>query len=115
MVKDLTKGKPLGLILGFSVPIILGNLVQQAYSWADTMMVGKILGNSALSSVGSTGAITFLIIGFLIGIAEGSCLMVSRYFGAGDKSTMRRCVGNVIYVCLAITLLLTVLDRKSVV
>ena len=108
MVKDLTKGKPLGLILGFSVPIILGNLVQQAYSWADTMMVGKILGNSALSSVGSTGAITFLIIGFLIGIAEGSCLMVSRYFGAGDKNTMRRCVGNVIYVCLAITLLLTV-------
>ena len=105
MVKDLTKGKPLGLILGFSVPIILGNLVQQAYSWADTMMVGKILGNSALSSVGSTGAITFLIIGFLIGIAEGSCLMVSRYFGAGDKNTMRRCVGNVIYVCLAITLL----------
>ena len=108
MVKDLTKGKPLGLILSFSVPIILGNLVQQAYSWADTMMVGKILGNGALSAVGSTGAITFLIIGFLIGIAEGSCLMVSRYFGAGDKTTMRRCVGNIIYVCLAITLLLTV-------
>ena len=107
MVKDLTKGKPLGLILGFSLPIILGNLVQQAYSWADTMMVGRILGNGALSSVGATGAITFLIIGFLIGIAEGSCLMVSRYFGAGDRVTMRRCVGNIIYVCLAITLLLT--------
>lgn len=109
MVKDLTKGKPLGLILNFSVPIILGNLVQQAYSWADTMMVGKILGNGALSAVGATGAITFLIIGFLIGIAEGSCLMVSRYFGSGDKVTMRRCVGNIIYVCLAITLMLTVI------
>lgn len=108
MVKDLTTGKPLRLILGFSVPIILGNLIQQAYSWADTMMVGKILGNGALSSVGSTGAITFLIIGFLIGIAEGSCLLVSRYFGAGNKAEMRRCVGNIIYVCLGITLLLTV-------
>ena len=107
MVKDLTEGKPLRLILGFSVPIILGNLVQQAYSWADTMMVGRLLGNSALSAVGSTGAITFLIIGFLIGIAEGSCLMVSRYFGSGDKNAMRRCVGNIIYVCLGITLLLT--------
>lgn len=108
MVKDLTKGKPLRLILSFSLPIILGNLVQQAYSWADTMMVGRILGNTALSAVGSTGAITFLIIGFLIGIAEGSCLMVSRYFGSGDKTTMRRCVGNVIYVCLAVSILLTV-------
>lgn len=109
MVKDLTKGKPLKLILSFSVPIILGNLVQQAYSWADTMMVGKLLGNTALSAVGSTGAITFLIIGFLIGIAEGSCFMVSRYFGSGDKNAMRRCVGNIIYVCLGITLILTLL------
>lgn len=108
MVKDLTSGSPLKLIIGFSVPIILGNLVQQLYSWADTLMVGKMIGNSALAAVGATGVITFLIIGFLMGISEGVCLLAARFFGAGDKTGLRRCIGNLIYVCLSITVVLTV-------
>ena len=107
MIKDMTTGNPLKLIVSFSVPIILGNLVQQLYSWTDTVMVGKIIGNTALAAIGATGAITFLIIGFLIGISEGVCLLVSRYFGSGDISALKRCVGNIIYVCFTITLLLT--------
>lgn len=108
MIKDMTQGSPLKLIVNFSVPIILGNLVQQLYGWADTFMVGKIIGNEALAAVGATGAITFFVLGFLIGISEGVCLLVSRYFGAGDLIALKRCIGNIIYVCLSITLLLTV-------
>ena len=65
MVKDLTKGSPLRLILGFSVPIVLGNLVQQAYSWADTMMVGKLLGNPALNEIK-----LFCLVGKIEGYAD---------------------------------------------
>ncbi len=109
MVNDLTKGNSLKLIVKFSIPIILGNLVQQLYSWADTMMVGKLVGNSALAAVGATGAITFLIIGFLMGIAEGVCLIVARCFGANDITSLKRYVGNLIYVCVSVTIVLTVL------
>ena len=62
--KDLTVGSPTGLILGFSLPLLLGMLFQQVYSLMDTIIVGRFLSVSALAAVGSTGSICFLIIGF---------------------------------------------------
>jgi len=109
MVKDLTSGSPLKIIVKFAIPIILGNIVQQLYSWSDAMMVGKLIGNSALAAVGATAAINFFILGFLMGIAEGAALIVARFFGSGDYTALRRCIGNIVYVCISITVLLTVL------
>ena len=60
--KRLTTGKPMSLILGFSLPLLVGMLFQQFYSLVDTIIVGKFLGVDALAAVGSTGAINFLII-----------------------------------------------------
>ena len=59
------------LILGFSIPLLFGNLFQQFYSMVDTMIVGRVLGTGPLAAVGSTGSITFLIIGFCLGLCSG--------------------------------------------
>ena len=64
MTKDMTSGKPLQLIWQFSIPLVFGNLFQQMYNMVDTIIVGKYLGLSALTSVGATASIKFLIIGF---------------------------------------------------
>lgn len=61
----------MSLILGFSLPLLVGMLFQQFYSLVDTIIVGKFLGVDALAAVGSTGAINFLIIGFCMGVCSG--------------------------------------------
>mgnify|MGYP001366266561 CR=1 FL=1 len=61
MTKDMTAGKPLGLILRFCGPMVFGNILQQLYSMVDTVIVGRYLGASALAGVGATGAISFLV------------------------------------------------------
>ena len=72
MTKDLTKGRPLTLILQFGLPILLGMLFQQLYSLVDTAIVGKFLGGNALAAVGSTGSINFLMVGGSVGICSHS-------------------------------------------
>ena len=68
MVKDLTTGNPLKLILLFSLPMVVGNLFQQFYNMADSIVVGQFLGVNALAAVGSTGSISFLVLGFATGL-----------------------------------------------
>ncbi len=108
MVRDMTSGKPLRLITSFSLPLIIGNVFQQMYSMVDTIIVGKFLGNAALAAVGATGSITFLIIGFINGVAEGSCILVAQYFGSGDRKNLKRCVGNIIYVSILLVAIMTI-------
>ena len=64
--KDLTRGKPMSLILGFGIPLLFGFLFQQLYNVADTAIVGRFLGYKALAAVGSTGSVNFLVIGFVM-------------------------------------------------
>ncbi len=107
-VRDMTEGKPMGLILGFSLPLLMGNLFQQFYTLIDTMIVGRFLGKYALAGVGSTGSINFLIIGFCIGICSGFSIPVAQRFGAGDYKNLRRFVANSLYLGGAIAVVLTV-------
>ena len=82
MTKDLTQGKPFPLILEFSIPVLLGYLFQQFYNLTDTIIIGKSLGVQALAAVGSTGAVNFLIIGFVMGVCNGFTIPVLQCFGA---------------------------------
>ena len=82
MTKDLTVGSPMKLIWQFSIPLVLGNLFQQMYNMVDTVIVGRYLGLSALTSVSSTTSITFLIIGFCLGTCTGLAVPVAQKFGA---------------------------------
>lgn len=101
MTKDMTKGSPLRLILGFAFPMLLGMLFQQFYNLVDTMIVGKTLGVSALAGVGATSSINFMIIGFCMGICSGFAIPVAQQFGAGKYSELRKYVFNG-YVCSAV-------------
>ena len=113
MVRDLTSGKPVSLIVGFSVPLLFGNLFQQLYNMVDTVIVGKFVGITALAAVGATGSISFLIIGFLIGLCSGFSINVAQSFGAGDMKEMRRYVANSLYLCGIAAIVLTTLTMLS--
>lgn len=107
-VKDLTQGNPLKLILGFSVPLLFGLFFQQLYNFVDTAIVGRFLGAHALAAVGSTGCINFMILGFCMGMCAGFAIPIAQAFGAHDETELRRFVGNAIYVCAALSVVLAV-------
>ena len=65
--QDMTSGKPMKIIINFTLPIFIGNVFQQFYNMADAVIVGKFVGTGALAAVGSTGTIMFLIYGFVVG------------------------------------------------
>ena len=89
MTRNLTKGNPLKLILGFSVPLLFGFLFQQFYNLVDTVIVGKMLGPDGLASVGATGSINFLVLGFRMGVCNGFAIPVPHKFGAQDYTGVR--------------------------
>ena len=107
MTKDLTQGSPMGLIVRFALPTLLGMLFQQLYNMVDTMIVGKLLGASALAAVGSTGSINFFVIGFCMGLCGGFAIPVAQRMGANEPSKMRRYVANSAYLAALFSLLLT--------
>ena len=88
----MTQGTPLPLILKFSIPLILGNLLQQTYSLIDAAIVGRYLGINALAAIGASVSITFLILGFCCGCCSGFGIPVAQKFGSHDYVTMRRLV-----------------------
>lgn len=107
--KDMTSGSPLKLILGFSVPMLLGLLFQQFYSMVDTAIVGKFLGITALAGVGSTGSVNFLIIGLCTGICNGFAIPVAQKFGAREESAMRKYVANAAKLAVLLSVVITIL------
>lgn len=88
--KEMTSGASFPLILNFTLPLLLGNLLQQTYSLMDAAIVGKYLGINALASVGASTSVVFLILGFCIGCCSGFSIPVAQKFGARDYVTMRR-------------------------
>lgn len=117
--KSLTSGAPMGLLLSFMLPLLLGLLFQQFYNMVDTVVVGKALGVDALAGVGSTGSISFLVLGLCNGICAGFAIPVAQRFGSRDFDGVRKYVGNMVLLttvlALGITLLTTVNCRKILV
>lgn len=107
MVTDMTKGKALPIIAKFFIPLFLGNLFQQFYSMMDTVIVGKFLGVNALAGVGATGSMSFLILGFTMGITGGFGVIFSQRFGAGDYEGLRRYIANSMYLLVLVSVILT--------
>lgn len=107
MTKDLTRGNPLKLIFFFTIPLLIGNLFQQFYSMADTLIVGRTLGVNALAAVGCTGGITFLILGFAQGVTAGLSIITAQRFGAEDAAGVRRSFTTSILISAVTTVVLT--------
>ena len=104
----MTEG-PIGKqLVYFAVPLFLGFLFQQLYNTADALIVGNMLGNSALAAVTGTGTLIFLLVGFFGGISMGAGVVVSRYFGAREVEKMRSAIHTNIAFGLAAGIFLTV-------
>ena len=111
--KDMTIGDPFKLILFYSIPLLLGNMFQQMYSMADTIIVGKLLGTNALAAVGTTGPMNFLVLGFVMGITSGFAVITAQRFGAKDENGVRRSVAMNIMLCIIIGLLCMVASLST--
>lgn len=105
--RDMTKGSPTRIILGFTLPLFLGNVFQQFYNMADTIIVGQFVGTEALAAVGSTGTIMFLITGFATGLGTGFTILTAQRFGAGDMKGMRRSVFTAAVLTVIVSVLVT--------
>ena len=101
-VLDMTQGDPFRLVLQFSMPLFCSNLLQQLYNLTDTALAGHLLGSAALAEIGATAALYGLIMNFAFGMNNGLALTVSRYFGAGDESGIRRAVGWMVTLSAAV-------------
>lgn len=92
-VKDMTVGRPLGLIVSFALPLMAGSIFQQLYTVVDTMVVGKALGVDALAALGATDWLSWMILGMVQGFTQGFGILMARKFGAKDMPGLRRVVG----------------------
>lgn len=106
MAKNLTQGNPAKLIFLFALPLFIGNLFQQIYNMADTLIVGRTIGVTALAAVGSTGGLLFLIVGFLMGMTSGFSIVTAQFYGARNKVGVRRsfCAGIILSSLAAVIL-----------
>lgn len=108
--RDMTSGNPRKIIFDFTLPIFIGNVFQQFYNMADTVIVGKFVGTKALAAVGSTGTIMFLIIGFVLGMTAGFTVLTAQKFGAGDMKAMRQTVAGAALLSVIVSVILTVVS-----
>lgn len=108
--RSMTEGSPTKLILSFALPIVIGNLFQQFYTMVDTIIVGRYVGTKALAAVGSTGMITFLILGFFMGMTAGFSVPISQCYGAQDDVGVRKAVGSAALLSVFFTALITALS-----
>ena len=113
MEQDMTQGKPLSIILKFTLPLLVGNIFQQFYNMADTIIVGRFVGANALAAVGSTGTVMFLIIGFAQGITAGFTILTSQRYGAKDEKAVRASVANGILLSVLVAILITVVGLST--
>ena len=94
--KDMTQGAPWQRILEFSIPMLLGNVAQQLYNTADSVIVGMFVGDNALAAVGSAMPILNLLLALFVGIATGAGIVISQAYGARDREGLSQSIGNCI-------------------
>ena len=108
MRTDMTAGKPMKILLDFTIPVFIGNVFQQFYSMVDTLIVGKFLGVNPLAGVGSTTSLNFMVLGFCMGVCNGFSIPVAQKFGAKDESGLRRFVANSVWLSVIFAAVMTV-------
>ena len=108
---DLTTGTPIKQILLFSLPLVMGSLFQQMYSFVDTIMVGRLISSEALAAVGSVSSLNFLVIGFVGGTCSGFAIPLAKSIGAKDAINFQKFLWNGIWISLILAAFMTVLTN----
>ena len=103
----MTVGNPVKLIIWFMIPMFLGNVFQQFYNIADSIVAGQFIGVDALAAIGSTGSLMFFVTGWLNGLSSGFAIIVSQMFGAKKYDDMRHYVAMSIYLMVGFTVVMT--------
>jgi len=106
--KDLTIGSVGKNIFRFALPMLVGNLFQQLYTFVDQIIVGRFLGKEALASVGASFPVIFTLIALIIGIATGGTIVISQFFGAKNYTKVKRAIDTIFIVMTAFAVVMTV-------
>ena len=109
MKAAMTQGAQWRHILLFALPIMAGNLLQQLYNVADSIIVGNFVGQTALSAVGTCAPMTILFIAFAIGMSNGSAVIVAQYFGAQRREELRKAVSTALFLLIGMGLAISVI------
>ena len=107
---DLTQGNIKRQLIYLSIPLLIGNIFQQFYSMVDTIIVGRFLGVKALAAVGSTGSMSFLILGFVLGLCSGFSVLISQKFGANDNEGLREAIASSIILSVIMAIIITIIS-----
>lgn len=105
----MTEGSIWRSIVSFSIPLILGNLFQQLYNTVDSIIVGNYIGSEALAAVGASGSVISLLIGFCIGASAGAGVVISQFYGAGNREGVRKAVHTTLAIAIGAGVILTVM------
>lgn len=108
---NMTRGKPLGLLFTFALPLMFANMFQQLYTVVDTAIVGQGVGIDALAALGAVDWLNWMFIGLAQGFCQGFCVRISQKFGEGDHSGLRRITGQSAFLCAIIALAATALAQ----
>jgi len=109
----MTEGKPMSVLLRFSIPLLIGNFAQQMYNTVDSIIVGRYVGDKALSAIGTTLPIINLLLVFLMAISTGAGIMAAQYYGAKDKESLSKSIGNAMTLVFISSLLVMALAIPS--
>jgi len=108
-MKNLTEGNSGSLIFKFAIPMLIGNVFQQLYNVVDSIIVGRYLGKQALAAVGASFPLIFMLISFVIGVAIGTTIIVSQYFGAKDIKMVKRSIETMYVFLFFASIIVTIL------
>ena len=106
MVADMTKGNPLKLILTFALPMLIGNIFQQIYSFADAAILGYFVGDNALASVGATAGLVGILISWVMGFTNGGGIIISQALGAKKYNELQKTVTALIYIVIVMSVVI---------
>ena len=109
MVADITKGNPLKLILTFALPMLIGNIFQQIYSFADAAILGYFVGDNALASVGATAGLVGILISWVMGFTNGGGIIISQALGAKKYNELQKTVTARIYIVIVMSVVIGIL------
>lgn len=107
-MRNLTEGKPIKLILLFTVPILIGQIFQLLYNLVDTRIVGQILGKEALAAVASTTSLSDLLITLIYGVTNGFAIITASFFGAKDEKNLEKSIAGTFSLGILISVILSV-------
>lgn len=104
---DMTVGNPLKLIVLFAIPVLIGNIFQQLYNVVDTTIIGHVLGDNALASIGATTPIYNLVINFAYGLTNGFSVVIARFYGKKDMQSLKKTVALTMFLTMIVSIILT--------